>query len=242
MRILLVEPEGNHPQLRTELAASNFNVNCASDADNALWFARTYTFDAIIFMRVATTVAHMRAVRDVARKTAIIVISASGNVRDIAAALNAGADDYMVAPIAFEELVARLHAIVRRHNEHYDDIIEIGKLKVDLANHITWIDGKLIHLPRKPQQILEILARRKGKLVPRETLFDLLYGAGLREPEAKILDVFMCRLRKDLSRASDGGRYIRCEWSRGYIIDDPAAHAAAKRKEYHGRGQAAACA
>jgi two-component system cell cycle response regulator CtrA len=110
---------------------------------------------------------------------------------------------------------------VRRHNEQYDDVVEIGNMKVDLANHATWIDDQIVRLSRKPQEILEILARRKGKLVSRETLFNLLYGTELHVPEPKILDVFMCKLRKSLQVAGAGGRYIRCEWTRGYVIDDP---------------------
>jgi len=134
--------------------------------------------------------------------------------------LSVGADDYMTKPFDKRELVARLQAIVRRSKGHAQSIIKIGRLNINLDAHQADIDGALVPLTGKEYAILELLALRKGATMTKEMFLNHLYG-GMDEPELKIIDVFICKLRKKLAQASGGDNYIETVWGRGYMLRDP---------------------
>ena len=134
--------------------------------------------------------------------------------------LGLGADDYLTKPFHRDEVVARIHAIVRRSRGHAQSVVTIGNLVVNLDEKSVEVGRARVHLTGKEYQILEILALRKGTTLSKEMFLNHLYG-GMDEPELKIIDVFICKLRKKLANASGGRDYIETVWGRGYMLREP---------------------
>jgi two-component system cell cycle response regulator CtrA len=134
--------------------------------------------------------------------------------------LSVGADDYLTKPFDKRELIARIQAIVRRSQGHSDSVIKTGKLAVNLDTRAVKIEGQPLHLTGKEYGILELLSLRKGTTLTKEMFLNHLYG-GRDEPELKIIDVFVCKLRKKLTAATGGENYIETVWGRGYVLRDP---------------------
>ena len=134
--------------------------------------------------------------------------------------LGFGADDYMTKPFHKAEFVARIHAIVRRSKGHAQSVINTGDLTVNLDQKTVEVAGARVHLTGKEYQMLELLSLRKGTTLTKEMFLNHLYG-GMDEPELKIIDVFICKLRKKLANASNGKNYIETVWGRGYVQRDP---------------------
>ena len=118
------------------------------------------------------------------------------------------------------ELVARVNASVRRSKGHSESVIRTGKLVVNLDTRTVDVDGEAVHLTGKEYGILELLSLRKGTTLTKEMFLNHLYG-GMDEPELKIIDVFICKLRKKLATAAGGKHYIETVWGRGYVLRDP---------------------
>ena len=131
-----------------------------------------------------------------------------------------GADDYLTKPFHKEELVARIHAIVRRSKGHAQSIISTGDLAVNVDAKTVEVGGQRVHLTGKEYQMLELLSLRKGTTLTKEMFLNHLYG-GMDEPELKIIDVFICKLRKKLANAAGGTNFIETVWGRGYVLREP---------------------
>jgi two-component system cell cycle response regulator CtrA len=131
-----------------------------------------------------------------------------------------GADDYLTKPFHRAELVARIHAIVRRSKGHAGSVIQTGDLIVNLDNKTVEINGARVYLTDKEYQMLELLTLRKDITITKDMFLNHLYG-GMDEPELKIIDVFVCKLRKKLAQATGGEHYIETVWGRGYVLRDP---------------------
>ncbi len=162
----------------------------------------------------------LRSLRVSKIKTPILILSGSGGVDDKVRGLGFGADDYLVKPFHKDELVARIHAIVRRSKGHAQSVIQTGNLIVNLDTKTVEVDGARVHLTSKEYQMLELLSLRKGTTLTKEMFLNHLYG-GIDEPELKIIDVFICKLRKKLATANTGLHYIETVWGRGYVLRDP---------------------
>ena len=143
-----------------------------------------------------------------------------GGIEDKVRGLGFGADDYMTKPFHKDELIARIHAIVRRSKGHAQSIIATGDLIVNLDAKTVEIGGHPVHLTGKEYQMLELLSLRKGTTLTKEMFLNHLYG-GMDEPELKIIDVFICKLRKKLDAVSGGINYIETVWGRGYVLREP---------------------
>ena len=152
--------------------------------------------------------------------TPALFLSALSDVDNRVEGLKVGADDYLSKPFAPEELVARIHAIIRRSKGHAQSIIDTGKVSVNLDAKTVEVEGKAVHLTGKEYQMLELLSLRKGTTLTKEMFLNHIYG-GMDEPELKIIDVFICKLRKKLSTATGGENYIETVWGRGYVLRDP---------------------
>jgi two-component system, cell cycle response regulator CtrA len=126
----------------------------------------------------------------------------------------------MTKPFHKDELVARIHAVVRRSKGHAQSVIQTGDLVVNLDTKMVEVGGQRVHLTGKEYQILELLTLRKGTSVTKEMFLINLYG-GMDEPGIKIIDVFIFKLRKKLANASGGKNYIETVWGRGYVLREP---------------------
>ena len=131
--------------------------------------------------------------------------------------LGFGADDYLTKPFHKDEMVARIQAIVRRSKGHAQSVITTGDLLVNLDQKTVEVASQRVHLTGKEYQMLELLSLRKGTTLTKEMFLNHLYG-GMDEPELKIIDVFICKLRKKLSLACGGDNYIETVWGRGYVL------------------------
>jgi two-component system cell cycle response regulator CtrA len=109
---------------------------------------------------------------------------------------------------------------IRRSKGHSQSVIRTGKINVNLDAKTVDVGGKTVHLTGKEYQMLELLSLRKGTTLTKEMFLNHLYG-GMDEPELKIIDVFICKLRKKVSEATDGANYIETVWGRGYVLRDP---------------------
>ena len=153
-------------------------------------------------------------------QTPILILSGLAGIEDKVRGLGFGADDYLTKPFHKDELVARIHAIVRRSKGHAESVIATGNLKVNLDTKTVEVNDQRVHLTGKEYQMLELLSLRKGTTLTKEMFLNHLYG-GMDEPELKIIDVFICKLRKKLAAATDGNHYIETVWGRGYVLRDP---------------------
>jgi two-component system cell cycle response regulator CtrA len=131
-----------------------------------------------------------------------------------------GADDYLTKLFHCEALVAQIHAIIRRSKVHSQSVIEMGLVSVNLDAKAVSADGKTVHLTGEDYQMLELLSLRKGTILTNEMFLNHLYG-GMDESELKIIDVFICKLRKKLSIATNGENNNETVWGRGYVLRDP---------------------
>ena len=153
-------------------------------------------------------------------KTPILILSGLAGIEDKVRGLGVGADDYMTKPFHKDELVARIHAVVRRSKGHAQSVIKTGDITVNLDAKTVEVSQARVHLTGKEYQMLELLSLRKGTTLTKEMFLNHLYG-GMDEPELKIIDVFICKLRKKLANASSGKNYIETVWGRGYVLREP---------------------
>ena len=162
----------------------------------------------------------VRRLRAAKVQTPVLILSGRSDPTDKVRGLIGGADDYLTKPFNKAELVARIQAIVRRSKGHAESVIRTGKLLVNMDARSVEADGRRLHVTGKEYSILELLSLRKGTTLTKEMFLDHLYG-GMDEPELKIIDVFICKLRKKLAEATGGEHYIETVWGRGYVLKDP---------------------
>ena len=162
----------------------------------------------------------LRTLRAARIKTPILVLSGLAGIKDKVKGLGLGADDYMTKPFHKDELIARIRAVVRRSRGYPLSVVQSGGLTVNLDHRTVEVDGTRVNSTTKEYQILEHLSLRKGTPLTKEMILYQLYG-GVDEPAIKIIDVFICKLRKKLAQASAGKNYIETVWGRGYALHQP---------------------
>jgi two-component system cell cycle response regulator CtrA len=195
----------------------------AGTGELALEYARTYEFDVIMLdLTLPDMSGHdiLKQLRQLRINTPVLILSGDAETTTKVLGFGAGADDYVTKPFDREELMARLHALVRRSQGHGQSVIVTGPVAVDLAARSVMVDSKRVALTGKEYAILEMLSLRKGMTLTKEMFLTHLYG-GRDEPELKIIDVFVCKLRKKLTTACEGDNYIETVWGRGYVLRDP---------------------
>ena len=158
--------------------------------------------------------------------TPILILSGLTELDNKIKGLGFGADDYLTKPFDKRELMARIQAIVRRSQGHAQSTIETGNVIVNLDSRTVTVGGKPLHLTGKEYGIIELLSLRKGSTLTKEMFLNHLYG-GMDEPEVKIIDVFICKLRKKIEVMNDGESHIETVWGRGYVMREPQESAAA---------------
>jgi two-component system cell cycle response regulator CtrA len=224
MRVLLIEDDNSTAQsIELMLKSESFNVYTTDLGAEGSDLGKLYDYEIILLdlnLPDMSGFEVLRTLRVAKIKTPILILSGIGGIEDKVKGLGFGADDYMTKPFHKDELVARIHAIVRRSQGHAQSVVQTGDLTVNLDKKTVEIDGARVHLTGKEYQILELLCLRKGTTLTKEMFLNQLYG-GMDEPEIKIIDVFMCKLRKKLANASDGKNYVETVWGRGYVLRDP---------------------
>jgi two-component system, cell cycle response regulator CtrA len=224
MRILLVEDDPTTSRsIELMLTHANLNVYCTDLGEDGIDLAKLYDYDLILLdLNLPDMSGHevLRQLRMARIETPILILSGSDDTDNKLKGFGFGADDYLTKPFHREELVARIHAIIRRSKGHSQSIIKTGDVNVNLDAKTVDVSGKTVHLTGKEYQMLELLSLRKGTTLTKEMFLNHLYG-GMDEPELKIIDVFICKLRKKLAEATDGANYIETVWGRGYVLRDP---------------------
>jgi two-component system cell cycle response regulator CtrA len=230
MRVLLVEDDPAMAQsVELMLKSASMVVDTTDLGEDGLEIGKLYDYDIIILDLMLPDMDGLevlRRLRDARVETPVLILSGQSGSETKVKGLGTGADDYLTKPFDKAELMARIQAIVRRSQGHSQSVIKTGKLAVNLDASTVEVAGQPIHLTGKEYGILELLSLRKGTTLTKEMFLNHLYG-GMDEPELKIIDVFICKLRKKLADATGGDNYIETVWGRGYVLRDPteASHA-----------------
>ena len=224
MRVLLIEDDSAMAQsIDLMLKSEGFNVYSTDLGEEGVDLGKLYDYDIILLdlnlpdMSGFEVLKHLRVAKV---QTPILILSGTSTIENKVKGLGVGADDYLTKPFHKDELVARIHAIVRRSKGHSQSVILTGKLTVNLDTKTVEVQGSRVHLTGKEYQMLELLSLRKGTTLTKEMFLNHLYG-GMDEPELKIIDVFICKLRKKLANASAGRNFIETVWGRGYVLREP---------------------
>ncbi|MDH5454328.1 MAG: response regulator transcription factor [Paracoccaceae bacterium] len=224
MRVLLVEDDPTTSRsIELMLTHANLNVYCTDLGEEGIDLAKLYDYDLILLdLNLPDMNGHevLRQLRLAKIETPILILSGADDTENKIRGFGFGADDYMTKPFHREELVARIHAIIRRSKGHAQSIIKTGLINVNLDAKTVEVEDETVHLTGKEYQMLELLSLRKGTTLTKEMFLNHLYG-GMDEPELKIIDVFICKLRKKLAEATGGENYIETVWGRGYVLREP---------------------
>ncbi len=224
MRVLLIEDDPNTAKsIEMMLTHANLNVYSTDIGEEGIDLAKLYDYDLILLdvnlpdINGYEVLRHLHLARIT---TPILILSGSDDTESKIRGFGFGADDFLTKPFHREELIARIHAIIRRSKGHSQSIIQTGRIAVNLDAKTVDVDGMPVHLTGKEYQMLELLSLRKGTTLTKEMFLNHLYG-GMDEPELKIVDVFICKLRKKLATATGDDSYIQTVWGRGYVLKDP---------------------
>ncbi len=224
MRVLLVEDDQMMARsIESMLNSQGFNIFTTDLGEEGLDLGKLYEYDAIILdinLPDMSGYDVLKRLRNSKINTPILILSGLAETDDKIRGFGVGADDYLTKPFNKDELIARLNAIVRRSRGHSRSVIQTGELEVDLDSKSASINGQTVNLTSKEYEILEVLSLRKGTTLTKEMFLNHLYG-GMDEPEIKIIDVFVCKLRKKLSKISGGIEFVETVWGRGYVLRDP---------------------
>ena len=224
MRILLIEDDSSTAQsIELMLKSESFNVYTTDLGEEGIDVGKLYDYDIILLdlhLPDMSGFEVLRSLRVSKVKTPILILSGLGGIEDKVKGFGLGADGYMTKPFDRNELVARIHAIIRRSKGHAQSVIQTGDLVVNLSTKVVEVNGVPMYMTAKEYKILELFSLRKGMTLTKDMFLNYLYG-GMDEPEQKIIDVFICRLRKKLASASNGKDYFETVWSRGYRLRDP---------------------
>ena len=226
MRVLLVEDDATTAaSIKMMLGKENFMCDATDLGEDGLEIGKLYKddYDIILLDLMLPDIDGyevLRRLRAARVRTPILILSGLGELDHKLKGLGFGADDFLTKPFDRRELVARIQAIVRRSKGHSESTIRTGKLVVNLDTRVVSVEDQPVHLTGKEYGILELLSLRKGTTLTKEMFLNHLYG-GMDEPELKIIDVFVCKLRKKLAQATGGRHYIETVWGRGYVLRDP---------------------
>ncbi len=230
MRILMIEDDRQTAKsIELMLKNEGLNVYTTDLGEEGVDLGKLFDYDIIVLdldLPDMNGYDVLKTLRVAKVSTPILILSGYNEIENKVRGLEFGADDYMTKPFHKDELIARINAIVRRSKGHSHSEIKTGDITVNLDAKTVEAAGKRVHLTGKEYQMLELLSLRKGTTLTKDMFLNHLYG-GMDEPELKIIDVFICKLRKKLAAATNGDHYIETVWGRGYVLRDPIAEKAA---------------
>ncbi|MCB1051145.1 MAG: response regulator transcription factor [Acidobacteria bacterium] len=219
MKLLLVEDSRRLQQtLKKGLTQLGFALDTAMDGEEGSFLAETGEYDVIVLdlmLPKRDGLSLLKGIRRQGIKSHVLILSAKDQVQDRIQGLEWGADDYLVKPFDFEELVARIRALLRRSYKHKNPWIELGSVRINLATQEVYYGEESISLTAKEFAVLEYLLLRKGRVVTRQAMIEHLYE-GYGEIASNVLDVMVCNLRRKLG--SDTGAMIETKRGVGYVI------------------------
>ena len=220
MRLLLVEDYlPLQKSVLKGLREAGFAVDVTGDGQEALWYAQSNQYDVIVLdvmLPGLDGLSILRSLRTAGRESHVLIITAKDAVADRVAGLNAGADDYLVKPFEFEELLARVQALVRRSYQRKNPIVEIGRLRVDTVSQRVAHGCDPIQLTAREYALLEYLVMRAGELVTRTDIWEHVYDFH-SDATSNVVDVYIARLRKKLDCAGEPS-LIEAVRGRGYML------------------------
>jgi two-component system, cell cycle response regulator CtrA len=223
MRVLLIEDDRATAQsIELMLKSESFNVYTTDLGEEGIDLGKIYDYDIILLDLNLPDVSGfdvLRKLRVSKVKSPVLILSGLAAIEDKIKGLGYGADDYMTKPFHKDELVARIYALVRRSKGHAQSVISADDLCINLDTKAVDVNGARVYLTDKEYQMLELLVLRKGTTLNKEMFLSHLYG-GMDEPDMKIIDVFICKVRKKLANASGGKNYIETVWGRGYLMPE----------------------
>jgi two-component system, cell cycle response regulator CtrA len=223
-RILLVEDDAaTADTLALVLKSEGFDVVTVGLGQDGIDLVSGEKFDLVLLDLNLPDMSGYDILRQLRRAqvdTPILILSGIAGVEDRVKGLSFGADDYVTKPFNRDELIARVRAVIRRTQGKEPTVITVDDLSVNLDAKTAEVAGNRVHLTGKEYELLEMLAVRKGTTLTKEMILNQLYG-GMDEPSLKIIDVFVCKLRKKLATASGGKNYVATTWGRGYSLADP---------------------
>ena len=220
MKLLLIEDSSRlQRSLKKGLEKEGFAVDVAGDGNDGLALAMAYDYDVLILdlmLPGLDGLSVLQKLRDAGQKIHVLILSARDQVSDRIRGLEMGADDYLIKPFDFTELLARVRALIRRRYENKSPTIELGSLVVNTALGKVYLEDDEVDLSPKELSLLEYLLLRRGRIVTREALLEHLY-AGYGEVASNVIDVMICNLRKKI-RGSEGATPIHTRRGLGYVI------------------------
>lgn len=222
MRLLVVEDYRPLQQsLVKGLRESGFAVDSTRDGREGLWYAMSNEYDVIILDLMLPGVDGLeilRKMRAQGKKSHVLILTAKDTVHDRVAGLDLGADDYLVKPFAFEELMARVRALLRRSYREKNPSIKIKDLRIDLTTQRVWRGREEIQLTPREYVILEYLAVRAGQMVSRSDIWEHVYEFN-STASSNVVDVYIGYLRKKIERP-DKPALIQTVRGRGYLMGE----------------------
>jgi two-component system, cell cycle response regulator CtrA len=231
MHILVVEDDVvTAAKIEAMLQAEQFTCDMAELGEVAVQRGKMLDYDIIVLDLILPDMSGyevLQQLRAAGVHTPVLILSGLGEVDDKIKGLSFGADDFLTKPFEQRELIARIHAIVRRAKGHTASAVRTGKLLVNLDSRTALVGDQRLHISPKEYAILELLSLRKGTTLTKEFLLHELY-AGVDEPDLRIIDVFVCKLRRKLAKATGGEHYIETVRGRGYLLRDPVEAAVAQ--------------
>ena len=223
MHILLVEDNPVAAKsIELKLVAEGHNVFTTDLGEDAVELTSVYDYDLVLLDLDLADMDGLDVLRQVRMKrirTPVIILTASSDIETKVKALGAGADDFISKPFHKAELAARINAVVRRSRGHSESIIRTGNIALNIDTRTAEVCGAPVHLTPSEYKVLELLSLRKNSVLTKEMCLNHLYN-GLKEPEVKIIDVFICKLRKKLAAAAQGHNQIETVWGGGYMLRD----------------------
>lgn len=218
MRVLIVEDyEPLRISLVQGLTEAGFAVDATGDGIEGQWYAADEAYDVIILdlmLPGLDGLSLLKSIREAGKNSPVLILSAKGEISDRVAGLNDGADDYLPKPFAFDELLARVNALVRRKYDARANLIEVNQLTIDLVAKDVRNGEASVSLTAREYTLLEFMAMRKGEVVSRTEIMEHLYGFD-SEPNSNVIDVHIAQLRKKLGQ---GEQFIQTRRGLGYVF------------------------
>ena len=224
MRLLLIEDDPTVTKsIELMLKCEDIDVQTTELGQDGLDLGSVFLYDLILLDLNLPDMSGfdvLRSLRFGKIKTPVLILSGLNGTEHKVKGLGLGADDYLTKPFQSDELIARIRAILRRSGDQVESVIRCGDLTLKLDQKRAQMGRRDLGLTTKEYQMLELLAMRQGTPITKDMFLGHLYG-GMDEPDQKIIDVFICKLRRKLLEASGGKDYIETIWGRGYVLRNP---------------------